>query len=65
MQSWEYKMVEVRNNAVDAVDGQKFAARAAVPALLTELGADGWELTGVAGAECGCDYTLFFKRPKG
>ena len=67
MQQWEYFWVEVdetlRGWSDSKGDTGEFPNTSS-QALLTELGAQGWELAGVASGQSPNQYRLFFKRPK-
>jgi hypothetical protein len=66
MQKWSYKRAEVGvGNLIYVVDGTAARpARQTVDSYLMEVGAEGWELTGVAGTDSSAVHTLYFKRPK-
>jgi len=55
-QTWEYRVDTVPAKVLSASDDPP--QRAAIQTLLTERGAEGWELAGV-----GANY-YYFKRPK-
>jgi hypothetical protein len=55
-QIWEYRVDMAPGKTVSAA--QDFTQQAAIQDLLSQRGADGWELAGVGG------YYYYFKRPK-
>jgi len=65
MQEWEYLEVWVDGRRWEDSEGREgdLNSRGYATARLNELGAQGWELAGVASANAG-EYTLFLKRPQ-
>ncbi len=65
MQTWEYLEMYVDGERWEDNEERegKLSSRNYATARLNELGAEGWELAGVASANPG-EYTLFFKRPR-
>jgi hypothetical protein len=73
LQRWEYLTIGVtgstwtsagRTGTLPAVDTPRGQSAWPPDALCNAIGAEGWELCGVAGTAEISNYTLFFKRPK-
>ena len=62
---WEYLEMYVNGERWQDNEGRegKLSSGNYATARLNELGAEGWELAGVASAHPG-EYTVFFKRPR-
>jgi hypothetical protein len=55
-QTWEYIVDMIPEKTLSSADDPR--QKAAIQSLLSQRGADGWELAGVGG------YYYYFKRPK-
>ncbi len=67
MQQWEYFWVNIDETLRGWSDSKGDTGsfpNTSSQALLTDLGAQGWELAGVASGQSPYQYRLFFKRPK-
>jgi len=72
MQQWEYQVVHIVSDKVITLDAlgypQQGAPQYPQEAYINQLGAQGWELTGVMSGSSNSNFSIFgslyFKRPK-
>jgi hypothetical protein len=73
VQKWEYRTVQLGNFgggnfqvAPRSVNGQELRdwKKISISGLVSQLGEDGWEMTGTISVANTFEHYLFFKRPK-